>query len=343
MLRTALIALLALTTPAMAQMTGALGPAAPVLKRNVTVASDVVNIGDFIENAGAAADIPIFRAPDLGSTGSVAAKRVLQAARAHDLLGIQADGISEVTVTRASRAIPPKEIENLIAQAIADQRGIPDAANLVIKLERAVRTIQVEPTAKATLQVVRLSDDPRSGSFDIVFELPNSAVARTLPLRFTGTAVEVVQTVSLTRSLTRGDILRPSDIAVGRRPKAEVGSDFVRGPALAVGMALRRSMNAGEMLRRTDLAKPELVRRNDMVALVFEIPGIMLTSRGKAMESGAQGDAVAVVNTQSNRTVQGTVTAPGTVTVASIAPRFAANLISSETAGPAAAPHPRAE
>jgi flagella basal body P-ring formation protein FlgA len=84
------------------------------------------------------------------------------------------------------------------------------------------------------------------------------------------------------------------------------------------------------MLRQADLMKPELVQRNETVTLLFEVPGIVLTIRGKAMESGAEGDVVSVLNTQSKRTVQGTVTAMGTVTVAGMKPRIAVNTASFE-------------
>ena len=40
----------------------------------------------------------------------------------------------------------------------------------------------------------------------------------------------------------------------------------------------------------------------------------MLTARGKAVEAGAMGDVVGVLNIQSNRTVQATVIGPGRVT-----------------------------
>ena len=56
------------------------------LKRaSVTVAGDVVRIGDLVENAGAAADVPIFRAPDLGQTGTVPVARVRRGAAPHDV------------------------------------------------------------------------------------------------------------------------------------------------------------------------------------------------------------------------------------------------------------------
>ena len=48
---------------------------APRLKELVAVSSEIVRIGDLVENAGAASGIPVFRAPDLGHTGSVPAAR----------------------------------------------------------------------------------------------------------------------------------------------------------------------------------------------------------------------------------------------------------------------------
>ena len=102
MIRTALSALLlaAVVSPAAAQLA-----ATPALKREVTVSSDIVRIGDLIENAGPAAATPIFRAPELGRVGALPAQRVLDAVLQHGLIVVDARGIGEVTVTRSARVI----------------------------------------------------------------------------------------------------------------------------------------------------------------------------------------------------------------------------------------------
>jgi flagella basal body P-ring formation protein FlgA len=74
------------------------------------------------------------------------------------------------------------------------------------------------------------------------------------------------------------------------------------------------------------LTKPDLVQRNDIVTLTYATPGITLTMRGKALESGAEGDSIAVLNEQTKRTLQGIVTGPGRVSFSLDAPRYAANL-----------------
>jgi flagella basal body P-ring formation protein FlgA len=74
-------------------------------------------------------------------------------------------------------------------------------------------------------------------------------------------------------------------------------------------------VRAGQPLRAADLMKAEIVQKNDTVMLHYEVPGVVLTMRGKALDSGGAGDMVSVLNVQSKRTIQGVVTGPGHVTV----------------------------
>ena len=70
--------------------------ATPRLKELVTVSSEIVRIGDLIENAGPSANIAVFRAPDLGQTGAVPVVRIAEALRPYDVTGIDTGGLTEV-------------------------------------------------------------------------------------------------------------------------------------------------------------------------------------------------------------------------------------------------------
>ena len=286
----------------------------PSLKPTVTVTNDLVRIADLVEQAGELADVAIFRAPDLGTTGSVPVARVREALRPYGLDDVDAAGLTEVVVTRPSRAITVKEIESRILQALA-QRGLGTVDNLKLNIDQSLRTIHVEAGATAELQVVHLTVDPYGSRFGVVLDIPGSAILRRTPLRLSGRVTETAEATVLTRSLQRGAIIRPSDFAIERRPRVEVSKDDISQPASLVGLAARRPMRAGHVLRHADVMKPELVKRNDTVTLMYEYPGILLTVRGQATESGAEGDLVAVRNLQSKRTVHGTVTGTGQVTV----------------------------
>jgi len=312
----ALALLLGAATPAAAQsITTRLSDVA-TLKSAVTVSGDVVRIKDVVENAGAVGETPIFRSPDVGTTGSVSVETVLTALRAHHLYLIDTGTVSAVEVTRDGRRIDLKDFEGRIARAFAGKYGLGDVRNLVVNLDPASRPITIEASASSDLQVERAALDARSGRFDITFDAPARAYTRQPPLRYTGTIVEMADAILLTRSLARGDMLKASDVIVERRPKAEVTGDVVVSMDEAVGMAVRQPLRAGQPIRRADLMKPEMIRRDETVTLIYEVPGILLTTRGKAVESGAEGDVINVLNVQSKRTVQGVISAPGRVTIA---------------------------
>lgn len=298
-------------------------PAVPRLKELVTVTSEIVRIGDLVENAGAATDIPVFRAPDLGQTGTVQVARIAQALRPHALEGLDTGGLTEVVVTRLSRAITRAEIVERIARAFAGQFGFGEAPNLSVILDRNVDVMHVEASAAADLTVARMNIDPRSGRFDVAFELPGSAVARRMPLRFTGTMTETVETATLARSVRVGEVIKASDVLMERRRKSEVNGEGLSADQ-AVGLAAKRPLRGGQVVRPVDLMKPQVVQRNEAVTIDYNVPGVRLTVRGKALEAGSVGDIIGVLNAQSNRKIQGTVTGPGRITIAATAPLLAA-------------------
>jgi flagella basal body P-ring formation protein FlgA len=321
-----LIAVLALALPAAAED-------GPALKAQVAVAGEIVRIGDLVDNAGVVADVAIFRAPDLGQTGSVSASRVIDAVRPHQIIGLDTRGLTEVAVTRLSRVITPKDIEARIVRALASQYGAADTKNLAVVFDNEVRALHVEPGADAELRVTRLSFEPRSGRFE-AFELPGSVTARKLPLRYSGSLAETFEAAVPVRSLAQGEVLKAADVTLVRKPKSEFAANVVTNTEQAVGLAARRALRAGQVLREADLQRPELVGRNETVTITYEVPGILLTVRGQALEAGAQGDIINVLNVQTKRTIQATVSGPGRVSIAAATPRPAANVVAARPASP---------
>lgn len=313
--------------------------AAPVLRANVTVAGDVVRIGDVIDNAGTSAQIAIYRAPDLGTTGTLPTAQVLSVLRAHQVIGVDTRDVREISVTRLARTLDSKDIELAVARALERRNGLGDAANLSLTFDRDVGDIKLEASNTGAMQAASVRYEPRNNRFDITFEIANDSVATPTKLRFTGTVVETVEAAVLARNVERNEVIKSSDVVVERRPKAEVGSDAAARDR-AVGMQARRQLRAGQALRTADLVKPDLVQRDQTVTLIYEAAGLYLTIRGKALDNGTEGDVVSVQNLQSKRTVSGTVIGRGQVSVSAATPRFAvtseatSSLQPDETAAP---------
>ena len=297
--------------------------APPALRASVTVTGDVVRIGDLIDNAGAVADVPIFRSPDLGTRGAVATDRIVEAIRSHQLVDIDTRGLTEVIVTRASRTITAQEISARVSQSLSGHFGLGDARDVTVNFDRDIRPLQVEPDATGDLQVLGLTYDPRTTRFDVTFDLPSSPTLHRQPARYTGTAMETIPAVTVQHPVERGQVLKETDLAIVRRPKTESGA--ITAMSAVVGLAARQQLRPDQPLHMADLMKPEIVARNDMVTIVYQAPGLMLTLRGQAQEAGALGDTIGVLNAESKRIVQGVISAPGRVTVSAVTTRVVDN------------------
>jgi flagella basal body P-ring formation protein FlgA len=294
--------------------------AAPVLRANVAVAGELVRIGDVIDNAGSSAKIAIYRAPELGTTGTLSTAQVLSALRAHQVIGVDTRDLREISVTRLARTLLPREIELAVAAALEHRNGLGDAANLSLTFDRELADIRLEASNSGALAPASVRYEPRGNRFDVTLEIAGDNAAAPARLRFTGTAIEMVEALVLARGIERNEVIKSADVVTERRPKAEVGADAVVRDR-AVGMQARRQLRAGQALRTADLAKPDLVQRDQSVTLIYETAGLYLTMRGKALDGGTEGDVVNVLNLQSKRTVSGIVTGRGQVSVAVAAPR----------------------
>lgn len=58
-------------------------------------------------------------------------------------------------------------------------------------------------------------------------------------------------------------------------------------------------------------AAPQVIARNDMVRVTYQVGGVNLAVMGKAMRSAGLGEPVAIMNTASNRVIDAVASGPG--------------------------------
>ncbi|NLH82397.1 MAG: flagellar basal body P-ring formation protein FlgA [Phyllobacteriaceae bacterium] len=291
----------------------------PRLRATVAVVGDTVTLGDFFEGAGALADRALFRAPDLGTTGPVAAARVVEMARAAGLAGAEANGVVEVSVTRLSRPVEATEIARLIAAETLRRPGHPDDVGIddvVVTFDEPLVPQPADVRSTDPVRVVSLSSAPQTGRFEALVQIDQGE--RTDRIRLRGTIAETVQVTVLTRSVMRGDVIAAEDLRTERQPRNHlVAVHAPVDPADVVGRQARRSLRAGQPISASDFARPQVVARGDVVTVVYRTRALQVSGRGQAQQPGAVGDLVPVLNPQSKRTLHAVVVGPGLVEVAS--------------------------
>lgn len=118
----------------------------------------------------------------------------------------------------------------------------------------------------------------------------------------------------LTRQIAAGEEITAADVAFLEVSAAPGGA--LTDPADLIGRAARRALAPDRPVRAADLRTPVLVRKGGPVTLVYEIGGVRVTARGRALADAGAGEAVKVVNIQSNRTIDAVAEADGLARVA---------------------------
>jgi flagella basal body P-ring formation protein FlgA len=285
------------------------------LRGDVSIEKDVVTIGDLIAGAPSdLAEIPAFRAPALGETGTIQTSRILAAAEQLGLPVPETFGRDQITVTRAAREVGPDEIANALAEAVAGHVTI-DAPALDIRFEGNSPRLTVAPQVTEPVAVSDLRFDPATMRLAALVHVGGATAQNEARTMVSARVVETVEIAVLTRSVPRGEPVRAGDYSIERRPLSNVPADTRFREIDLDERVARRNLAAGTALRGGDLVRKDLVARGENVMIVYRSRNLTLTMRGTASEAGARGDSIAITNPQSKRVLQGIVTGPGQVTV----------------------------
>ena len=288
---------------------------AAALRSDVTISGNTITLGDLFDDAGDAARVIVADAPAPGLTTDISVSRISLAARRNGLAWHNTTGLTHVTVARAGVAVPDAEVSSAIASAIiASTPSFMPSTKLQVDFANGAAGVQVGTDAPATVKVEQIATNPRTGMFDALLRAPADDL--TAPLRrVSGRAYPVADVPVLTREIAPGDVVRAQDIDWVRLPAMRVSQNIITSLNQLVGMSPRHQIRLGEPIRTTDVQAPLVVSKGMQVDMTYAVGSLTLLARGRALQSGAVGDTVDVLNPRSNRTIQGIVAGPNMVRI----------------------------
>jgi len=113
--------------------------------------------------------------------------------------------------------------------------------------------------------------------------------------------------VAAKNSLRRHQIVEEKDVHLVNRNITQQAADVVTDLEEVLGKRVTLSVNTQEVLRKSMLEVPPLVRKGDRVTLVVENTHFRITCVGEVKEEGRAGDRIKVTNISSKREVYGRV------------------------------------
>jgi flagella basal body P-ring formation protein FlgA len=283
------------------------------LKQNSIVSGNTITLGDVFHGLSEGGDKVLGIAPQPGQEMTLNARTLLRIAVAMDLPWRPASSADQITLTRAASIVDRDMIENAL-RAEVEKQGVSGKYNIVLPDVSAKMVLA--PDIAPAVEIADFNMKPETGWFEATAYAP-SAANPIQKIKINGTVQKMVSVPVLREPMRAGLIIGARDIDYIDIKESDVRHDMILKAENLIGMTPRRLVTSGKPLNTVDIESPQIIARGDVITMMFKSGPMTLTASGKALQNGAKGETIRVVNNTSNKTIEGIVTASKEVTVES--------------------------
>lgn len=309
-----LISLMAMSILLITAMVGISAKAqALTIRNNVVLTEGTIKLGDIFQGLRERDDSEkiLGPAPLPGSEMVLNARTLMRIAIALDLPWRPSSSHEQIVLRRAATEIQKRDIENSLMKALSKE-GVQ--GDFLLKISGAYPKIILPKDMPATLDIKSITYDPSQDWFeaDIVAPSLENPINTSY---ISGRIDHLIHMPILKSNIRHGEIVGKNDIDFVKMSRKSLQRDSITKSSELIGMTPRRVALAGKPLLFSDMQAPLIVERGKFVTVIFEQGALKLTAKGKAMEHGAKGDTIRIINTTSNKTIEGLVVAENEVRV----------------------------
>ena len=286
---------------------------AVTLKPSSEIHRLTVKLSDLFDGVPAEADRDIAQAPLPGRQATYDVNVLTRVAEKYHLGWKSTSLADHVVITASCAKITSDMIREAVIAKIRQTGSVPSSRQIDITFDN--RSLEVSVVAE-TLPDFNLNNfdfDAQTKRFraDLAADTANGVYTRPVA----GHVIVKRNVPVLARRLEAGTTIGQADLDEMAIPEERINETILTDGKQLIGQELRHDTDGGEILHARDVISPRLVTRGSLVTLRIQTAFMSLTTQGKALQDGAHGDAIRVLNTQSNRVIEGTVDSAGTVRV----------------------------
>ncbi len=283
---------------------------AATLRPIVTLDAAVVRLEDLFDELGPGGERVLGPAPSPGSRIVVEAAQLKAIARQFGVDWRAASPADRVILDRLGRPIPRDQVLSVLRTALS---GVGAGDDLDIDIG-GFQSPMVPPGVAIDIAVEQLDWDGGSGRFTAQLALTGESIGLLRP-RVSGFAQEMVVVPVATRRINPGAVLQSEDLRLARTRAAAGRAGVAREIADVVGQTARRQLIVGQPIALADLGRTAAIQKGARVTLRLRASGLSLAATGLALEAGAMGEHIRILNTASRAIVEGEIVAPDEVRV----------------------------
>ncbi len=287
---------------------GTMNVDAAELRNVTTLHASVVRLSDLFDNAGTSADRVLGPGPGAGGRIVVEAPQLKAIAQQFGVDWRPSSSADRAVLDRPGRLLRREDALEAVKSAL-----VAAGASTNCDIELADFSPPLVPFEAEPHPVVSdMNYDAGGGRFAAVLSITGQQMDP-INLRLNGRVDDTVDLPVVTTRLPAGSVLRAEDVHVARVHTTLIHSEVARQLDDAIGMQLKHPMTAGQILVLSELMRPSMVQKGADVQIELNSPGITLTAQGRAMDSGAIGERIHVLNPVSRAVIEVEVIGPARV------------------------------
>ena len=212
-----------------------------------------------------------------------------------------AAGAEQHAASRGTQTVSPEAIADAARQLLKKQLQADDS---VVVTPLQMPQEQILPAGRLALTPLLRGEINQVVPVVVQLSVDGNAVGAVV---LTMRVDRYQQVVVAARPIRRLAAITPEDLRVEKR----LVSGLPAGPLARVeeanGFVASREIRGGEVLSTKLIQLPALVKRGEIVTLIVEGEGVVVTARGQAKEEGQRGQLIRVMNLSSKKELYGRV------------------------------------
>lgn len=207
--------------------------------------------------------------------------------------------------------VTESDVSRAVAEEFAEQ-GLDE--ELELEFFGGKSSFAIENAKKAKIMAGGLKYDETQNKFSVrveIFADGRSAAVSDLQGKYY--VLDEARVPS--RNINKGETLTEQDLKVVKVRRNRLKPTVLSKKEQLVEKEAKRSLKEGKLINEREVGSRILVRKGDIVTLVYKSGQMQITAKGEALSDGAKNQKIEAENTKSKKKVYGIVTDTDTVEV----------------------------
>lgn len=227
------------------------------------------------------------------------------------ILILAATSAAAVEAEKGLLVVSENEVSEAIKKELVEQ-GHAEAVDLEFFGGQTVFQIEAAKQAKILVEGLKLNELQNKFSCDVEVFADGRPYAKT---NVSGKYYVLGDIYVPARHIEKGEIITPDMLKTITIRMNRVKPMFVVDRDKLLDKEAKKYLKEGKIINDRDIGTKILIRKNDIVTMVYQTDNMQITAKAQARQDGSKGEKIEIENTKSKKVLYGVVLDADTVIV----------------------------